>query len=265
MPSAWGSTTSGALTGAGLGAMVGGPVGAAIGGGVGALGGLVTGIAGNTQNRKNKKQLLADEIAMQQGQLGLTPAERSQAIAAGQSAVGQQVGQQQAAIARDSLGASGVRDLGKYTAAQQSLAPAAANASAGVAQQVDQASQAQAEARRQEILAREIGQAQTDAQQTAQTAAGLKSGASLAIQQGGLVDKLGAVWDAGTQRDTQPLDVAALPLGSSKATAPGLPPALSGQTTGVVRRPGEAYDPNDWTRDAWGNPTATGAQIRPST
>lgn len=148
--------TQGALSGAGLGAAVGGAVGSAtplgaVGGAVGTaagagLGALAGAIAGAEKNRKIKKEFRRLQ--------GLTNAERRQAVARAMESAGQQAGQAQMQIARDSLSDKGARNAGMYKQAQAAVGKQAAEAGAQAAVQVDTLSQQLAEARRQELLDR---------------------------------------------------------------------------------------------------------------
>lgn len=136
----------GALSGAGTGATLGssfGPWGTLIGAGVGAIGG---GAIGAVQDKQNKK-------ALKEAQ-GLSDAERRQAVARAMENAGQQAGQAQTMVARDSLSDKGGRNMGAYKQAQGVIGQQAANAGAQASLQVDQLSQQIGEARRQEILDR---------------------------------------------------------------------------------------------------------------
>lgn len=118
------------------------------------LGGNIAQMVPTWGERQDKQLLKRDMNLLRSGNLGLTQAERSQAIQRAMQAAGQQAGQAQMQVARDSLSDQGNRNLGQYAQAQQMIGQQATEAGAQSAAQADTLSQQLAEARRQEILGR---------------------------------------------------------------------------------------------------------------
>lgn len=183
-----------ALAGAGTGAAIGGAVSgpfAPIGAAVGAVGGaLVGGISAYVENspKRQYKKLLKEQLqTLQEGGGGLTEAEKDQAASHAQQLAGQQVGQQQRQLIRQSM-AGGPVMSGALQQASRGLAGAPAEAAATTRMGSDQLSEQMRQRLEQSVMSgyaglsgqaheTELNQAQNQAiaqQSTRDTLAGLE-------------------------------------------------------------------------------------------
>lgn len=146
-------------TGASIGSSLGGVIGTAIlpgagtavGSGIGAGAGAGVGAIAEYASRqaiKKKQRKLADLEYEKANDA------RRQAVRDSMEMSGQQVGQAQNTIARDSLGATGTRDMGRYVQAQGAVAGQQANLAARSSMNANQMAQQQADARLAAIYGR---------------------------------------------------------------------------------------------------------------